>query len=319
MKLQKTLVAVAIAGIAAVPMVASADTTLAGVVEVNVNSTDEDGADFAVGTGDVLFGITSEHALNSGLTGYGSLRADLDRLSNEGSITIDPGTPGNDEDDTAIASLGSADSVFVGIKGGFGDFRLGEVPLAVEVGQVANDIFDVGGEISGGLSYSGSFGPVSIVANFSPEGNQEAVGIGAKFALGGFSIGVGAEDRRIGDIDGNGETGVNAAVGVGFAFAGASINAHFWTQEEDETAAVLNGDLESFSVKVDYGFAGVSAGLTFSVQEDDGATDDEAIRLDLGYALGGGTLLSTRITSETDNNNGDNDIVSYRVQLAKSF
>ena len=308
MKFTKTAVAVAIAGIAAAPMIASADTTLSGVVEIALQGTDIDDDELEVGTGDVLFGIVAEHELDSGLTGYGSLRVDLDRLSNQGSIFVENG-PGED-DDLNIGSVGTADSIYTGIKGGFGDFRIGEIPLAVEYGQVANDIYDVGSEISGGMSYTGDFGPVGLVANFSPEGNQDAAGLGAKFGIGGFSIGLGGEQRGEDDL-------VNAAAGVSFAFAGASVAAHFWTKEVAEGAG--DGDLESASVKVGYGFGGVSANLTFSTLQDDGATDKEAIRLDLGYALGGGTLLSSRITQNNDNNDGDAEFLEYRVMLAKSF
>ena len=42
MKFTKTAVAVAIAGIAALPMVASADTTLSGILELQVQGTDVD-------------------------------------------------------------------------------------------------------------------------------------------------------------------------------------------------------------------------------------------------------------------------------------
>ena len=308
MKFTKTAVAVAIAGIAAAPMIASADTTLSGVVEIALQGTDIDDSDLEIGTGDVLFGITSEHEMDSGLTGYGSLRVDLDRLSNQGSIFVENG-PGED-DDLNIGSVGTADAVYVGIKGGFGDFRMGEIPLAVEYGQVANDIYDVGSEISGGMSYTGTFGPVGLVANFSPEGNQDALGLGAKFGIGGFSIGLGGEQRGEDDL-------VNGAVGVSFAFAGASIAAHFWSKEVADT--VGTGDLESASVKIGYGFGGVSAALTVSTLEDDGATDQNAVRLDLGYALGGGTQLSSRITQFNDDNNDDAEFLEYRVMLAKSF
>ncbi len=308
MKFTKTAVAVAIAGIAAAPMIASADTTLSGVVEIALQGTDITDDELEVGTGDVLFGIVAEHELNSGLTGYGSLRVDLDRLSNQGSIFVENG-PGED-DDLNVGSVGTADAVYTGIKGGFGDVRIGEIPLAVEYGQVANDIFDVGSEISGGLSYTGSFGPVGLVANFSPEGSQDALGLGAKFGIGGFSIGLGAEQRGADDL-------VNGAAGVSFAMAGASINAHYWSKEVAEGTG--DGDLESISVQAGYGFGGVNAVLTFSTLEDDGATDKDAIRLDLGYALGGGTLLSTRITQNNDNNDTDAEFLEYRVMLAKSF
>ncbi|ASJ75948.1 porin [Granulosicoccus antarcticus] len=314
MKFTKTAVAVAIAGIAAAaPMIVSADTTLSGVVELtlqgsDVDATDEDplAGDLRVGTGDVLFGIVAEHELNSGLTGYGSLRVDLDRLSNAGAVDIENG-PGED-DDVTVGSVGTSDAVYAGIKGGFGDIRIGEIPLSVEYGQVANDIYDVGSEINGGLSYVGNFGPVGLIANYSPEPNSDAVGLGAKFALGGFSIGLGAEDRA---------EQQNIAGGISFAFAGASIAAHFWSKEEAEGGT--NGDLESMSVKVGYGFGGVTADLTVSTLEDDGATDENAIRLDLGYALGGGTLLSSRITQFNNDNDDSAEFLEYRVMLAKSF
>lgn len=301
MKFQKTLMAVAIAGIAAAPMIASADTTLSGVIEMQLKGSDADDVtdpvtnevtspgDLSVATGDVIVGIVSEHELNSGLTGYGSLRADIDQLSNAGSAF-------------------SADNIYAGIKGGFGDVRVGEIPLTVEYGQVANDIFDVGAEINGGVSYTGSFGPVGIGFNFSPENNSDAIGLGAKFGLAGFSIGVGVEDRA---------EAQNFSVGASYAIAGISLAAHLWTKE----GADANGsDQESMSIKAGYGFGGVTAGLTFStLTGDDVGTvaggDEEAIRLDLGYGLGGGTEISTRITAFS----GDTELTEYRVQLAKSF
>ena len=305
MKFTKTAVAVAIAGIAAAPVIASADTTLSGAVQIQLNGSDADGdaGEARISADDVLFGIATEHEMNSGLTGYGSLRVDMNRLSNEGRSTVDPGTPGNDEDDVEITTLGSADSVYVGMKGGFGDVRFGEIPLAVEYGQVANDIYDVGGEINGGISYTGDFGPVGLIANFSPEQNSDAIGVGAKFGIGGFSIGVGAEDRA--EVQ-------STAVGATFGFAGVSLGAHFWTQDSA-------GDPESLSVQAGYGFGGVSATLTFSTLTADNDEDQQAIRLDLGYDLGGGMDISSRITAESDDDDAAEDLTSWRIKLSKSF
>lgn len=310
MKFTKTAVAVAIAGIAAAPLIASADTTLSGVVQIQLNGNDADtGADPEPGdptinADDVLFGIVSEHELNSGLTGYGSLRVDMNRLSNAGAVDVE-GDPLTEDDNVTIGSVGTADSVYVGVKGGFGDVRFGEIPLAVEYGQVANDIFDVAGEINGGVSYVGSFGPVGLIANFSPENNSDQVGLGAKFGIGGFSVGLGFEDRAEQEA---------MAAGVSFALAGASIAAHFWSQAEADSDG---SDLESVSVKAGYGFGGVSADLTYSILEGD-VTDQDAIRLDLVYDLGGGMDISSRITAENDNT-ADTDLTSWRVKLSKAF
>lgn len=316
MKFTKTAVAVAIAGIAAVPMIASADTTLSGLVQIQVqgNDADDDNTTPAVdegnaggptvAAGDVFVQAAFSHELNSGLTGYANIRQDMNALSNNTTSDI-------------------SDSIYVGIKGGFGDFRLGEIPLAVEYGQVANDIFDVGAEINGGMSYVGSFGPVGLIANFSPENNSDAVGLGAKFGFGGFSFGVGFEDRGAEGVPvlAAADSNTNFSAGVSFALAGASIAAHVWQQEgADATAA--NSDLDSISVKAGYGFGGVSASLTFSTLEGSAAgsgTDQEAIRLDLAYGLGGGLDVSTRITAASDNAPGGADQTDWRIQLAKSF
>ncbi len=332
MKCNKTLIAVAIAGIAAAPMMASADTTLFGVVDIQLQGTDQDDVDAApavvanpaagieasdevfasepgdirIAADDVLFGLTSEHKTNLGVTGYASLRVDMNRLSNEGTQTFDPfNTPGNDDDDLVVTSLGSADSIFVGLKGGFGNIRFGETFNPVEAGQVANDIFDVAGDINGGIGYKGGFGPVTVQAAWSPEQNEDVTALGGSFNFAGFGIGAGFEERA--DVDA-------FSVGASFSFAGAAIAANFFTVDED---GGTDGDLESVTVKVGYSIFGASADLTFAHREDDGDIDDDSVRLDLSYSLGGGTSISSRITAD-DPNVGE-DILSYRLKLSKSF
>jgi hypothetical protein len=331
MKFTKTAIAVAIVGIAAAPMMVSADTTLSGILEIQVQGTDADDVpltaapegDMEVAVGDVLFNIASNHETNSGLTAYSNMRADFNSRSNEGAA--------------------QADSVYIGIKGGFGDFRIGETPLAVEYGQVAGDLFDAGSEINGGLSYTGTFGPVGITANFSPENNQEVVGLGGKFAIGGFGIGIGFESRGNGGVDGSAavaavpgtdfalpieaadavptvssETFTTTAFGVTYSLAGASLAATFWTRE---TAGPE--DMENFSIKVGYGIGGVSGALTFATQEmsvvGPGRIDKETVRLDVAYGLGGGMAVSTRITAATDSVVPGNDNTAWRIQLNKAF
>ncbi|MFT4729652.1 MAG: hypothetical protein ACI9UN_004170 [Granulosicoccus sp.] len=297
MKLTKTVLAVAITSVfATAPMIASADTTLSGLVEIRLSGTDADDnpattdtdeSAARVGTGDVLFGITSSHELNSGLTGYSSIRLDLNNLSNEGAA--------------------QADSIYAGVKGGFGDIRVGEVPNAVEYGQKSTDIFDVAGEVNGGISYSGSFGPAGIVVQFSPEENSDLVGVGGQFSVGGFNIGLGTETRA--DLS-------SSAIGVGFAAAGASIAAHFWTKEEATAAA---GDRTSFAISAGYGAGDVSGKLTYSAMENDTVMDQSAVRLDLKYDLGGSTTINSRITAVTDNNDSAGDNTGWRIQLSKAF
>ena len=203
--------------------------------------------------------------------------------------------------------------------------RLGEIPLAVEYGQVANDIYDVGATVVDGASYVGAFGPVGLIANYSLEDDSDMAGIGAKFTLAGVTIGAGYELRDLG-ADGDGGDRGNFAVGASFALAGFSIGAHYWLQEGANREADFDGDDQSIAVQVGYGIAGVNLGLTYALLTSDLTESDEAedstIRLDAGYDLGGGMDISTRISS-IDNDPArdglDSDLVEYRVQLTKNF
>ena len=358
MKFQKTAIAAIVAGFAAAPMMASADTVLSGVVQVKFQGDDTDevvddpltldvdetapGGDVNIAAGDVRVAIATEHELNSGLIGYGNLQLNLDDLTGEGGVegagiqadVADPEGTLTDEDIVELASSAtvSSDNVYVGVKGGFGDIRFGEIPLAVEYGQLANDIDDVGTTVPGGLSYTGVFGPVGFGLNFSPEADSDMIGAGINFNFAGATIGAGFEDRA---------EQTNFAVGVSYAIAGVSLAAHYWTQgqldfETDDEAGTTTftsdlDDITNIAVQAGYAIAGVSIGVTYSllttaVGEDgtENTAEDEktAIRLDLGYDLGGGMDISTRINStSTDAAFGadPDDVVDYRVMLSKTF
>lgn len=349
MKLRKTAIAVAIAGVAAAPMMASAATTISGVVEVKLAGTDAEDAngdtvDPDIQAGDVRVGIVSEHELNSGLTGYGSIKLTVDDLLGEiggtdGAtvISADPTTDGEDQTVQAGGTV-KADDIYVGVKGGFGDVRVGEIPLAVEYGQLANDIHDVGGDVGDGMSYTGTFGMFSLGLNYSPSNDSDMFGAGVKFNVAGATIGVGFEDR---------DEKANVAVGASYAIAGVSLAVQYWANEQDfdpdvviDTEADDQVDASGFdiddttniAVKLGYGIYGVSLGLTYSLLETQtGALnaagtglvgvdgEETVIRLDAGYDLGGGLSVSTRIDNTSDDNDDTDDVIAYRFQLAKSF
>jgi len=310
MKMKKTLIAVAIAGIAATPMIASATTTLSGVVELkfegsddesdDVNSNGEDGfeaGEAQIAVGDVLFGFSASQALNSGLTGYGSLRVDLNRFSNGNHLAFD-----GDGDATGV---NLADSVYVGIKGGFGDFRFGETGNPGEYGQISDAFFDMGIDINQGIGYTGSFGGATIGAAYSPATNQDVYGLGAKFAWKGLSLAVSMQDF---------DEGVNAAASVGFAYAGASIGLGITTEESPVPGA---DDEQTIKAKVGYSISGVALGLTFETQTE---SEDSGVRLDANYDLGGGMNIGTRINAFSDGADVDPvDKTDWRIVLGKSF
>lgn len=304
MQFRRTAVAVAIAGIAAAsPQIASADTVLSGAIGIQIGADDLDVVDTVenddgtiteldTDSGDptlsldgAVVGIVATHTMDNGLDAYGSVRFDGDGFSGSG-VTDD--------------------NIYLGIKGGFGDIRVGEVPVAAEYGQVSNDIFDQTGGINAGISYVGAFGPASIGVNFSPERNDDLVGVGAKFGVGGFSVGVGAEERD--DLS-------NFSVGASYGFAGASISAHYAEKENGGG----QDDTEIFGVNVGYGFAGASVGLTYMIQELEGGAEDTAFRIDVGYGLGGGFDVSARFTTVDGESSETSDKDDWRILLNKSF
>lgn len=344
MKFTKTVVAVAVTGLFAVPLAASAETTLSGLVQIKVQGFDDDNIDGDAGdpetaAGDVRVAINTQQALTSGLTGYGNIQFNLDNLTGEGGINqtvavetpVDPNDPGFDpanpfsRDDVNIGSSATvaSDNIYVGVKGGFGDFRWGEIPLAVEYGQLANDIHDIGATVVDGLSYTGTFGPATIGVNYSLENDSDMAGIGAKFAFGGVTFGLGYESRNLG-----GDGSDNLAAGASFALAGFSIGAQYWIKGLAGEDLQTSDDEENIAVKVGYSIAGVSLGLTYSLLNNAGFVSDNEesqIRLDAGYDLGGGMDISTRINLLDRNGNEDgeedfdNSRTDYRVMLTKNF
>ena len=295
MQFRKTAVAVAIAGIAAgSPQIASADTVLSGVVEIQFTGSDDsspaldeddneldfDNGDPLIAAGDVLAGLTFSHTLALGATGYGAFRLDSEGIS------------GNNV---------TSDNVYVGIRGSFGDFRFGQIPYAGEYGQLAGDLFDPTGSSDAGISYTGVFGPIVLGLDFSPEPNDDSVSAGIRFNFAGLSFGVGA-----GEIDGD----ANFSAGASYGIAGFSISGHVQSAENDG-----GDDTDIVAIKLGYAIQALSFGLTYSEQEI-GAVTEESTRFDVGLGLGGGMTVSARVNVlETEGDDPDD----YRIQLAKTF
>lgn len=92
------------------------------------------------------------------------------------------------------------DDIYVGMKGGFGEVRLGDTDNgcdATDVGGFPDEIYgDVatagcaGGDQTN-ITYIGSAGAVSYAASFSPEKNQDNFSIGAKAKFGVATVSLG--------------------------------------------------------------------------------------------------------------------------------
>jgi len=295
MKYTKTAAALALAGMAAAPMAqAEPVVTLSGSIGINLGSDDSDATDgkWTMSGDDSTLNIAATDTLANGLTGYGNYRLD--------SGLAETGTTG--------------DAIHIGVKGDFGDVRIGNVPNAIEYGQMAGDILsDIGSAQDGGMSYTNAFGGVTLGLNFSPSQNQDTVGAGIKFSAGGFSVGLGAGDQN---------DASRLSIGASYALGGITLAAHL-------------GDLDTHEVlalKASGSAADFTWGITYAANQADGADvggagDDNKVRLDLGYGLGGGWGVSARanifgtgdvVQTDADGNAVD-DKTDYRVQFSKSF
>ena len=134
MKYTKTAVAAAVAtGFAVAPMMASAETTLSGVLEIKLTGIESDNddtqQDINVAAGDVRVAVNSQHEIAGGLIGYGNIQFALDDLTGEGGPVL-AGTDVNESlsDDNLIdaSATVASDDIYVGIKGGFDGFDPGE-------------------------------------------------------------------------------------------------------------------------------------------------------------------------------------------------
>lgn len=288
MKYTKTAAALALAGIAASPLAQAAEggptVTLSGSIGINLASDDSDetDGDWNFNGDDSTLNIAATDTLTNGLTGYANYRLDS-ALS--GSST-------------------GGDAIHIGVKGDFGDIRIGEVPNAIEYGQVAGDILaDVGSDQNGGISYTNSFGGVTLGLNWSPAGNQDTIAGGVKFSAGGFGIGIGAGDQNDASA---------LSVGASYAIGGATVALAFKDFEGDRGAT----STEAIGAKVSFSLGDIGMGLTFENAEVTDAagvtTDGDKIRLDASYGLGGGWGTSARV-------NVTDDVTDYRVQFSKSF
>jgi len=282
MKYTKTAAALALAGVVAAPSVYAVDLTLGGFVGINLDVTSETDAagaetdSTAFSADDATISLAATHALNNGLTGYANYRTDFGLTS----------------------TSGVADNIYVGMKGDFGDIRVGEVPDATEYGQVAGDILtDVGGE-NAGLSYTGAFGSTTVGLTFSPEDNSDHLGFGVKFSAGGFGIGIGA--GSFGDAD-------RLSAGATFGVGGISAALAYKDLDNDSATIGLKGS---------YSAGDASAALTFEAGQGDANEDDSAVRLDLGYDLGDGFGTAIRVQSKEA---GGVESTLARLQLSASF
>ncbi len=322
MKHTKTAVALALAGVAAAPLAQAADgvsVTLSGQVAIGIIGSDA-ADEVAINLGDPIPDATSatgfrdatdEDVRDSDSPGDLALFGDDATLNLKAVAPIKGGLESFAVYRTDLSLVGDAatgDNIHVGIKGGFGEFRIGEVPDAVGYGQHSDFIADIDGENTG-LSYtSPDISGFVFGANWSPAGSSDRTSFGAKFSIAGFGIGVGVSDDA-----GTSEFAAKAT----YSIAGVSLGVSFKDFDNDNTAVIATAG---------YGISDWSFGLGWEGRTGDVNEGESQLRFDIGYNLGNGMNLSTRVNLNTPVDgatdvlgNELDDITNFRLLLTKAF
>lgn len=320
MKYTKTATAMALAGIAASPLAQAQDTTitLSGQVAIGIIASDADDEQ-AIDIGDNLgldpdTGIpiiaTADDVRDAASPGDATIFGDDSTININAVGKLNNGLEGFANYRTDLGLVGDSavgDDIHVGVRGDFGEVRVGEVTDATGFGQLAGDFFgnsDIDGE-DFGIGYTGSFAGADFGINWSPAGSSDRFGIGVKYSIAGFGVGFG-----FGNEDGDGEGRDEYSLGASYAIAGVSLAASYKDRDFGE---------EFFTATASYGFGNWSAGIGFEALLDGADEDDTYVRLDLGYDLGTGMNISTRVNIISDDDDDDNDLTDFRVLLVKAF
>ncbi|RVU85376.1 porin [Leucothrix sargassi] len=197
MKLKTLAIAVAMAS---VPFAAQADLDIGGDVTVGY---------FGNSVGDnELLSIGSELTLSADekvgqITYFGSVTANFDDALLGGGI--------------------GTDDLYVGLRGNFGEVRLGDTDNgcdAVDTGWVADDEFlshnsgGCAGSDQNNITYKRSMGPATVAVSHSPNGSEyNAIGVSGSFGPVSASLGYEAGDE-LGDSDKNVVIGLSGKVGM---------------------------------------------------------------------------------------------------------
>ena len=328
----KNILAIAVATALIAPAAAMADTTLYGKLHASVGAV-EDTSEAGVSNDN---NVVESHASRFGIKGSSELDNGLSATYGlEYGLNLDGDT----------AKTLSARNTFVGVKGGFGEVRLGrhDTPaklatagldaFADTYGQMENIIATDGHRVDNVVAYINKFGPVGFAYAHSTDpldaaGDQDAADDNAantamvNYSTGPFYAGLG-----ITSIDNVGDM-----VNVGGSYkaeAGHFVNVVYETAEGD---AALAADTAGFPAAGGedtnmYIAGGVKSGaMTFKAAygkgERDGAGEEEQTTVGVDYSLGKKTtayLIWNNNTNPNRNLNDTDESTATAVGLVSEF
>jgi len=309
MKFKTTAIAMAVAGVVAAPIAAQAADEVYASARVGLKYTDTDGAaDFDVKSFASRFGMRGETDLGNGMTGFGRYEF---------------GVNSNESSSNTITSR----HVYVGLKGDFGSVLLGQTyhtfynyvvgPLDNPWWHSTNTMIEPVGRTPGGITYAGGAGAVSFGATlyFAGDGEEtapDALELGASFAVGDSTIGVGYrsvdEDGAVGgqgnkDLASDRTDDVLAiawsGIGIGSTTLGVSL-----MNQGDDNGIVVDWAIGNAYVHVE------------TVDYD--AADINPIDITLGYtqSLGRKTTMYYEFNNrDADTDNSDDDYMAVMAVL----
>ncbi len=266
----KKLLAIAVAVAFAAP--AMADTSVYGKAHVSVNKT-SGVSGLSVESHSSRIGLKGSNALDNGLTATHKLEFGVD-VSDGGGL--------------------SSRDTWVGLKGGFGEVRVGRqtTPYSVIDDAVAYPQRNDHGlhtftRANNAIAYINKFGPIGVAAAYVPDGEAENPGVLAKvgnsdghtnlianYTAGPIYAGVGMHDPD------TGSTGTKIVLGYNAANYGVGIVSEKLPGSGDK--------VNTLSGKYSFGKASIVA--QYGKNKDNALGNLEQKNIELGYKLGKGTM-----------------------------
>jgi len=262
----KKIIAVAVAGAFAVPVMA-ADVTISGNLEyVFVSDDQANTADFIAEDAVVSVGASSE--LANGMTISSSINIEN---TDEAAATVSDG--GNN----------------ITISGDFGKFEIGDVSGALDATGDWTDVaayaggFDADGD-DAAFAFTPSIGIAGLKAVISatPEGdanNPEGTSYSVTYTTGPFSAYYGKDETAA-------AASQMSAAGVKYSADGIML-----AYESGESPNSASGKVEFKGVAATYSMGDLTFGIEMQEQKDDGTVDSDETTLSATYNLGGGASV----------------------------
>jgi predicted porin len=313
----KKLLAIAVAAAITVPMAASADTKVYGKGHVSLSSTKKGSAaasKWNVKSHASRIGLKGSNALDNGLTATHKFEMGANISDKSKCTTAAPVAPATEGIETCNGGLTDRDA-WVGLKGGFGEVRIGRHTVPSDIMDDAADFTTHGAGLNGSgrannaLAYIGGFGNVGVALARVQDGSGEAThDLMANYSAGPLYAGVGV----------NAPEGGKAGAKVGLAYKGANYGVGLVAGKRTLSKAqnTANAKADTFTtVSGKYSFGKAWVGGQFSTEKDSKAIEHI---VEAGYKLGKKTKAYGSYTiGGTDTTNGKKK--TPRIGLIHAF